>query len=129
MHDQQLLPCSAHGPTAPAADGVPVSVPPVGSFDGRCACGASAFGQPPGRCYAHAREVERDRATHLLLLARRGIAHARHLAARWPDDPSIQQEACEWLVEAQDDLREATACLAALRPLVTVKAAHHQERR
>jgi len=81
-----------------------------------CACGASGWGLPPGRCYVHALEDEQERATRALALAGRGMRQARRLAARYPDDPALQQEARDWLAEAQDDADDARARLSALLP-------------
>jgi len=81
-----------------------------------CACGASAFGQPPSLCLTHALEAERCQAQRMLTLARRGITQARRLAARYPHNPTLRQEAGQWLAEAQDDLREATHRLTLLAP-------------
>ena len=52
----------------------------------------------------------------MLTLARRGITQARRLAARYPHNPTLRQEAGQWLAEAQDDLREATHRLTLLAP-------------
>ncbi len=79
---------------------------------GPCACGASGWGLPPGRCSVHAWEDERDWATRALALARRGMRQARRLAARHPDDPVLLHEAREWLAEARDDAAAAAATLA-----------------
>ncbi len=80
--------------------------------DGPCACGASSWDLPPGRCSVHALEDEWDRATRALALARRGMRQARRLAARHPDDPVLLYEARQWLAEARDDAAAAAATLA-----------------
>jgi len=97
------------GPGHPAPTSLPVPRT-------ACACGASAFGQPPGLCLTHALEAERCQAQRMLTLAWRGIAQARRLAARAPHNPALRREAGQWLAEAQDDLREATHRLALLAP-------------
>lgn len=91
-----------------------------------CACGASAWGLPPGCCYLHALDDERERATRALVLARQGIEQACRLAARHPHNAAIQQEARAWLVEAHDDATSATAILAALPPVMGVRVEKRQ---
>jgi len=105
-----------HNPLGPQrTPGTEISARPPRS-GGPCACGASAFGQPPGLCLTHALQAEQRQIQRMLALAQRGIAEAHRLAARSSHNPARQREAGQWLAEARDDLRDATHRLALLAP-------------